>query len=132
MQTWEEMMITKILTQAVEDAKYTGLSKFDLEHKIESINWIMSGDPQFKYYCKLLNIEPSYIQNKIKRYTDTRITPQQKMIMKRMTEKEAIKLKLKAESEKKKLLKNKKHKISVSVIPRWYNIVSKNVLQERI
>ena len=132
MQTWEEMMITKILTQAVEDAKYTGLSKFDLEHKIESINWIMGGDPQFKYYCKLLNIEPSYIQNKIKRYTDTRITPQQKMIIKRMTEKEAIKLKLKAESEKKKLLKNKKHKISVSVIPRWYNIVSKNVLQERI
>ena len=126
------MLITKILTQAVEDAKYTGLSKKYLKHKIEAINWIMTNDPQFKYYCKLLNIEPSYIQNKIKRYTDTRITPQQKMIIKRMTEKEAIKLKLKAESEKKKLLKNKKHKISVSVIPRWYNIVSKNVLQERI
>jgi hypothetical protein len=46
MNTWEEMLITKILTQAVEDAKYTGSSKFDLEHKIESINWIMSGDPQ--------------------------------------------------------------------------------------
>ena len=132
MQTWEEMLITKILTQAVEDAKYTGLSKKYLKHKIEAINWIMTNDPQFKYYCKLLNIEPSYIQNKIKRYTDTRITPQQKMIIKRMAEKEAIKLKLKAESEKKKLLKNKKHKISVSVIPRWYNIVSKNVLQERI
>ena len=128
----QEGFVTAILTQAVEDAKYTGFSKFDLKHKIEAINWIMSGDPQFKYYCKLLNIEPSYIQNKIKRYTDTRITPQQKMIIKRMTEKEAIKLKLKAESEKKKLLKNKKHKISVSVIPRWYNIVSKNVLQERI
>jgi len=132
MQTWEEMLITKIITQAVEDARYSGTSEFDLGHKVESISWIVSSDPQFKYYCKLLNIEPSYIQNKIKRYTDTRITPQQKMIIKRMTEKEAIKLKLKAESEKKKLLKNKKHKISVSVIPRWYNIVSKNVLQERI
>ena len=87
MQTWEEMMITKILTQAVEDAKYTGLSKFDLEHKIESINWIMSGDPQFKYYCKLLNIEPSYIQNKIKSYGDTRITNQQKTILKPIVEK---------------------------------------------
>ena len=87
MQTWEEMLITKILTQAVEDAKYTGLSKFDLEHKIESINWIMSGDPQFKYYCKLLNIEPSYIQNKIKSYGDTRITPQQKVILKPIVEK---------------------------------------------
>ena len=85
MQTWEEMMITKILTQAVEDAKYTGLSKFDLEHKIESINWIMSGDPQFKYYCKLLNIEPSYIQNKIK--NDTTITSQQKMLLKPIVEK---------------------------------------------
>ena len=132
MQTWEEMLITKIITQAVEDARYSGTSEFDLGHKVESISWIVSSDPQFKYYCKLLNIEPSYIQNKIKRYTDTRITSQQKMIIKRMTEKEAIKLKLKAESEKKKLLKNKKHKISVSVIPRWYNIVSKNVLQERI
>ena len=68
----EEGFITSILTQAVEDAKYTGFSKQDLEHKIESINWIMSGDPQFKYYCKLLNIEPSYIQNKIK--NDTKIT----------------------------------------------------------
>ena len=85
MQTWEEMLITKILTQAVEDAKYTGSSKFDLEHKIESINWIMSGDPQFKYYCKLLNIEPSYIQNKIK--NDTKITSQQKVILKPIVEK---------------------------------------------
>ena len=81
MQTWEEMLITKILTQAVEDARYTGLSKKYLKHKIEAINWIMSGDPQFKYYCKLLNIEPSYIQNKIKNYGDTRITSQQKMIL---------------------------------------------------
>ena len=87
MQTWEEMLITKILTQAVEDARYTGLSKKYLRHKIESINWIMGGDPQFKYYCKLLNIEPSYIQNKIKNYGDTRITSQQKMILKPIVEK---------------------------------------------
>ena len=87
MQTWEEMMITKILTQAVEDAKYTGLSKFDLEHKIESINWIMGNDPQFIMYCKLLNIEPSYIQNKIKRTVDTRITAQQKVLLKPIVEK---------------------------------------------
>ena len=86
MQTWEEMLITKILTQAVEDAKYTGFSKFDLKHKIEAINWIMSGDPQFKYYCKLINIEPSYIQNKIKRTVDTRITAQQKVILKPIVE----------------------------------------------
>jgi len=83
----EEGFITSILTQSVEDAKYTGFNKQDLEHKIESINWIMGGDPQFKYYCKLLNIEPSYIQNKIKSYGDTRITPQQKVILKPIVEK---------------------------------------------
>ena len=78
----QEGFVTAILTQAVEDAKYTGFSKFDLKHKIEAINWIMSGDPQFKYYCKLINIEPSYIQNKVKRTIDTRITAQQKVILK--------------------------------------------------
>jgi len=83
----EEGFITAILTQSVEDAKYTGFNKQDLEHKIESINWIMGGDPQFKYYCKLLNIEPSYIQNKIKNYGDTRITSQQKVILKPIVEK---------------------------------------------
>ena len=81
----EEGFITAILTQSVEDAKYTGFNKQDLEHKIESINWIMGGDPQFKYYCKLLNIEPSYIQNKIK--NDTKITSQQKVILKPIVEK---------------------------------------------
>ena len=132
MQTWEEMLITKILTQAVEDAKYTGHSKKYLKHKIESISWIVSSDPQFKYYCKLLNIEPSYIQNKIKRFTDTRITPQQKVIIKRMAEKEAIRLEVKAKADEKKLMK--KQKISAAVIPRWYNIISKtkNYNEERI
>ena len=132
MQTWEEMLITKILTQAVEDARYSGTSEFDLGHKVESISWIVSSDPQFKYYCKLLNIEPSYIQNKIKRFTDTRITPQQKVIIKRMAEKEAIRLEVKAKADEKKLMK--KQKISAAVIPRWYNIISKtkNYNEERI
>ena len=132
MQTWEEMLITKIITQAVEDARYSGTSEFDLGHKVESISWIVSSDPQFKYYCKLLNIEPSYIQNKIKRFTDTRITPQQKTIIKRMAEKEAIRLEVKAKADEKKLIK--KQKISATVIPRWYNIISKtkNYNEERI
>jgi len=82
MQTWEEMLITKILTQAVEDAKYTGHSKKYLKHKIEAINWIMSGDPQFKYYCKLLSIEPSYIKNKVKTHGDTKITSKQRVLLK--------------------------------------------------
>ena len=82
-----EGFVTAILTQAVEDAKYAGFSKFDLKHKIEAINWIMSGDPQFKYYCKLLSIEPSYIKNKVKTHGDTTITPKQKVLLKPIVEK---------------------------------------------
>ena len=81
MQTFEERLITAILTQAVEDAKYTGLSKKYLKHKIEAVNWILSDDPQFNYCCKLLNIEPSYIQNKIKRYKEAGFTSKQKPIV---------------------------------------------------
>ena len=62
------------------------LNKQDLKHKIEAINWIMSNDPQFNYYCKVINIEPSYIQNKIKTYNDTRITSQQKVLLKPIVE----------------------------------------------
>ena len=83
----QEGFITAILTQAVEDTKYSGFNKHDLQHKIESINWIMGNDPQFIMYCKLLNIEPSYIQNKIKRTVDTRITTQQKVLLKPIVEK---------------------------------------------
>ena len=43
MQTFEERLITAILTQAVEDAKYTGLSKKYLRHKIEAVNSSIQG-----------------------------------------------------------------------------------------
>ena len=76
-----EKLVTAILTQAVTDAKYTGLWKKNLKYKIEAINWIMANDPKFDYYCKLLNIEPSYIKNKIKKHTDTRITKKQRVIL---------------------------------------------------
>jgi hypothetical protein len=126
----QEGLITAILTQSVEDAKYTGTNKIDLQHKIESINWIMSNELQFREYCKLLNIETSYIQNKIK--NDVKITSEQKIILEVMAEKETVRLKVKAESDKKKLMK--KQKISATVSPRWYNIISKtkNYNEERI
>ena len=75
-----EKLITAILTQAVDDAKYTGTRKQYLKHKIEAINWITSDDPQFTYYCRLLNIEPSYIKNKLENHTDTNYTPEQQPI----------------------------------------------------
>ena len=78
----EEGFITAILTQAVEDAKYIGVNKQDIKHKMEAINWIMNNDPQFTYYCKLINIEPSYTQNKIKRYSEVKFTKEQKVLLK--------------------------------------------------
>ena len=83
----EEGFISAILTQAVEDAKYTGINKHDIKHKEEAINRIMGNDPQFNYYCKLLNIEPSYIQNKIKRYKDLGFTLKQMPIVKALKKK---------------------------------------------
>ena len=76
----DEKLITAILTQAVEDAKYTGTNKKKLKHKIEALRWIEDDDPQFKYYCRLLNIEPSYIKNKLENHTDTNYTPEQQPI----------------------------------------------------
>ena len=75
-----ERLVTAIITQAVDDAKYIGNRKKYLKHKIEAIQWIMSDDPQFKYYCRLLNIEPSYIKNKLENHTDTNYTPEQQPI----------------------------------------------------
>tara|TARA_Y100000996_G_scaffold362124_1_gene305311 strand:+ start:84 stop:377 length:294 start_codon:yes stop_codon:yes gene_type:complete len=77
-----EKLVSAILAQAVEDAKYTGTVKKHLRHKVEAINWILSDDPQFKYYCRLLNIEPSYIKNKLENHTDSKITKEQQPIVK--------------------------------------------------
>ena len=68
------------LTQAVEDAKYTGTNKKKLKHKIEALRWIEDDDPQFKYYCRLLNIEPNYIKNKLDRNADSKISKEQQPI----------------------------------------------------
>tara|TARA_B100000795_G_C22569427_1_gene349478 strand:- start:123 stop:446 length:324 start_codon:yes stop_codon:yes gene_type:complete len=69
-----------ILTQAVEDAKYTGLNKKYLKHKIQAMNWVINNDPMFNFYCKLVNLEPSYIINKTKLYS--KITHKQKVLLK--------------------------------------------------
>tara|TARA_B100000459_G_C8507947_1_gene170402 strand:- start:41 stop:331 length:291 start_codon:yes stop_codon:yes gene_type:complete len=76
----EEKLITAILTQAVEDAKYTGTNKKKLKHKIEALRWIEDDDPQFKYYCRLLNIEPSYIKNKLDGNVDSKISEKQQPV----------------------------------------------------
>ena len=76
----EEKLITAILSQAVEDAKYTGTNKKKLKHKIEALRWIEDDDPQFKYYCRLLNIEPSFIKNKLDENVDSKISEKQQPV----------------------------------------------------
>ena len=33
--------VTAIISQAIEDARYTGLSKKYLKHKVEALDWIL-------------------------------------------------------------------------------------------
>ena len=42
----------------------------------------MSDDPQFKYYCRLLNIEPDWIKNKLLGHADASFTSQQRPMIK--------------------------------------------------
>ncbi len=38
------------------------------------MNWIINDDPMFDFYCKLVNLEPSYIINKTKLYSKINYT----------------------------------------------------------
>ena len=76
--TPEENFISSILTQAVEDASYTGTSKKYLKHKQSAIDWFMSNDPQFMQYCKILGLDSNTIRNKIVKHVPMTITKQQK------------------------------------------------------
>jgi len=73
----EENFITAILTQAVEDAKYIGTSKKYLKHKVSAIDWIVSYDPEYQEYCKMLGLDPSTIRNKILKNANITLTKKQ-------------------------------------------------------
>jgi hypothetical protein len=78
----EENFVSAILTQAIEDARYDGTNKKYLKHKIEAINWILSDDPQFQEYCKLISIEPKWVKNKMVGNNDYKISRKQKVLLK--------------------------------------------------
>ena len=75
--TGEENFITAILTQAVEDAKYTGTSKKYLKHKVSAIDWIVNYDPEYQNYCKMIGLDPSTIRNKILKNANITLTKKQ-------------------------------------------------------
>ena len=76
----EENFISSIITQAIEDASYTGTSKKQIRAKQQAIDWFMSNDPQFIQYCKLLGLDSNTIRNKIVKNVPMTITKKQKEV----------------------------------------------------
>ena len=82
----EEKFITAILTQAVEDASYTGKSKKYLKHKVAATNWIVCNDPEYQNYCKMLGIDPASIRNKILKNVNMKLSKPQTNKLKGLNE----------------------------------------------
>ena len=80
----EENFISSIITQAIQDASYTGTSKKQIKAKQQAIDWFMSNDPQFIQYCKLLGLDSNTIRNKIVKHVPMTITSKQKGIHARL------------------------------------------------
>ena len=82
----EERFITAILTQAVEDASYTGTSKKYLKHKVNAIDWILNKESEHHWafidYCTMIGLSPSRIQDKVRTVLNPKLTIKQKSIMK--------------------------------------------------
>ena len=73
----EERFIMAIITQAIEDASYTGTTAFHLKHKVEATNWILNNHPEYQNYCRMLGLDPNTIRNKLLKSGNTHITKQQ-------------------------------------------------------
>tara|TARA_B100001094_G_scaffold125551_1_gene121643 strand:+ start:309 stop:578 length:270 start_codon:yes stop_codon:yes gene_type:complete len=86
MMTSEEKFLTAILTQAVEDASYEGTSKKYLKHKVAATNWIVSNDPEYQNYCKMLGIDPASIRNKILKNVNMKLSKPQTNKLKGLNE----------------------------------------------
>ena len=63
--TGEELFVTAIIEQAIEDCAYTGISKRNIKFKMEAIEWIVGLHPEFVNYCKMLGMDTDTIRNKI-------------------------------------------------------------------
>ena len=75
--TPNQNFVTAIISQAIEDARYTGTSKKYLKHKVEALDWIMNKDEMFEYYCKLLGVDPDWVGDQIRQTTNLNITRSQ-------------------------------------------------------
>ena len=76
--TGEELFVTAIIEQAIEDTAYTGVAKDKIKHKMDAIDWIVGKDPEFLNYCKMLGMDSDTIRNKIIKHVDMSYTQKQK------------------------------------------------------
>ena len=80
--TGEELFVTAIIEQAIEDTAYTGVAKDKIKHKMDAIDWIVGLHPEFVNYCKMLGMDSDTIRNKILKYVDMTYTQKQKLLIK--------------------------------------------------
>ena len=80
--TGEELFVTAIIEQAIEDCAYTGISKRNIKFKMEAIEWIVGLHPEFVNYCRILDMDVDTIRNKIIAHIDMSYTQKQKLKIK--------------------------------------------------
>ena len=80
--TGEELFVTAIIEQAIEDCAYTGISKRNIKFKMDAIEWIVGLHPEFVNYCKMLGMDTDTIRNKIIANVDMSYTQKQKFKIK--------------------------------------------------
>ena len=81
--TPSQNFVTAIISQAIEDARYTGLSRKYLKHKVEALDWILKKDPMFEYYCKLLGVDPDWVGDQVRKTSNLNVTRSQNKLIKR-------------------------------------------------
>ena len=81
--TADENFIVAIITQAIEDTTYTGAVKNKIKFKMDAIDWIVTPNPEFINYCKMVGMDPKPIQNKIIENVDMSYTQKQKLAIKK-------------------------------------------------
>ena len=80
--TGEELFVTAIIEQAIEDTAYTGVAKDKIKFKMDAIDWIVGLHPEFVNYCKMLGMDVDTIRNKIVQNVDMSYTQKQKFKIK--------------------------------------------------
>ena len=80
--TADENFIVAIITQAIEDTTYTGAVKDKIKFKMDAINWIVTPNPEFVNYCKMVGMDPEPIRQKIINNVDMSYTQKQKLEIK--------------------------------------------------